>query len=69
MAVIYMKHPRHGSKVAIDEAEAIYDEMHGWMRYNPETLVVAAVANPAPESVEVVNEMAAPKRRGRPRAH
>lgn len=36
MAVIYLTHPVHGAKVAIAEAEAIYDESHGWMRYNPD---------------------------------
>lgn len=61
MAVIYMKHPVHGAKVATMEAEAIYDESHGWVRYNPET--PEADADDA-----VVNEMAEPKRRGRRRA-
>ena len=64
MAVIYMVHPVHGAKVAISEHEADYDEMHGWMRYNPETPEAAADEDDA----EVVNEMAEPKRRGRPRA-
>jgi len=35
MAVIYLKHPVHGSKVAIAELEAAYDETHGWVRYDP----------------------------------
>lgn len=64
MAVIYMVHPVHGAKVAISEHEADYDEMHGWMRYNPDTPDAAADE----DDVEVVNEMAEPKRRGRPRA-
>ena len=63
MAVIYLKHPVHGAKVATLEAEAIYDESNGWMRYDPVTPVQAA-----DEDDEIVNEMAAPKRRGRPRA-
>jgi hypothetical protein len=37
MAVIYMQHPNHGSKVATLEEEAVYDEQNGWVRYNPET--------------------------------
>lgn len=65
MAVIYMKHPRHGAKVAISEHEAIFDEMNGWTRYDPNTPVKAVEADTAP--AEVVNEMAEPKRRGRPR--
>lgn len=37
MAVIYMKHPVHGAKVATMELEAVADEANGWIRYNPET--------------------------------
>lgn len=63
MAVIYLVHEKHGAKVAISEEEAFLDEMSGWERYNPGT---------PDEEVDVdeepVNEMAAPKRRGRPRA-
>ena len=65
MSVIYMIHPVHGAKVAISEHEANYDEMHGWTRYNPETPDTAADE----DDEEVVNELAAPKRRGRPRAN
>ena len=65
MSVIYMVHPVHGAKVAISEHEAEYDEMHGWMRYNPDTPAEADDE----DDVEVVNEMAEPKRRGRPRAN
>ena len=36
MAVIYLRHPDHGCKVACVEAEADYDEKSGWARYNPE---------------------------------
>lgn len=31
--VIYLKHPIHGNKVAIDESEAKADEANGWERY------------------------------------
>lgn len=64
MSVIYLVHPQHGAKVAISDHEAEYDEMHGWMRYDPDTPDAAGEDEPAP----VVNEMAEPKRRGRPRA-
>lgn len=33
MAVIYLKHERHGTKVACSEDEAKHDEGHGWTRY------------------------------------
>jgi hypothetical protein len=33
MAVIYLKHPAHGHKVACSDFEADYDETLGWERY------------------------------------
>lgn len=36
MAVIYLKHPDHGVKIATMDMEAEYDESNGWVRYNPE---------------------------------
>jgi hypothetical protein len=33
--VIYLKHPIHGTKVAIAENEAEEDEKNGWVVYNP----------------------------------
>ena len=50
--VIYLRHPDHGTKVACAESEAVYDEQHGWVRYDLED-----VEPP-------VNEMRRP--RGRP---
>ena len=38
MAIIYLSHFIHGTKVATLEAEAEYDEKHGWVRYNPATV-------------------------------
>ena len=57
MAVIYLSHPVHGAKVATMEAEAIYDEMNGWTRYDPETQ--------SSDADENANAMT--PRRGRPR--
>jgi hypothetical protein len=34
MAVIYLRHSIHGSKVACSDWEADYDEQHGWERYD-----------------------------------
>jgi hypothetical protein len=34
MAVIYLRHPVHGTKVACLEAEAVYDEKNGWVRFD-----------------------------------
>ena len=55
MPTIYLKHPRHGTKVAVSELEAQFDESHGWDRYT---------LGEAPES-EPVNELRV--QRGRPR--
>lgn len=68
MSVIYMVHPQHGAKVAISEEEANYDEMFGWERYDPATPEPAADDDEGEEDFAPVNEMAAPKRRGRPRS-
>jgi hypothetical protein len=55
---IYLRHPRHGTKVAISEMEARGDEENGWVRYNPDT--------PSDDdAAPVVNELEV-RRRGRP---
>lgn len=56
MAHIYLSHPIHGTKIAAMEQEAIYDETHGWTRYDPDTLSSDAAIS--------ANELAV-KRRGR----
>jgi len=33
--MIYLQHFIHGTKVALCEQEAAYDEKHGWVRYEP----------------------------------
>jgi hypothetical protein len=35
MAIIYLRHPQHGSKVASMEAEVEHDSKHGWKEYDP----------------------------------
>jgi hypothetical protein len=37
MPLIYLKHPKHGTKIATIEMEAVYDEKNGWVRYTPDT--------------------------------
>jgi hypothetical protein len=51
--IIHLKHPVHGNKIAIAEAEAEADEKNGWERYIPGEEV-------APNELVVA-------RRGRPR--
>lgn len=73
---IYLEHPRHGQKVAISEQEAVYDEKNGWKRFSPARRVVDPLPGepvPAPingsddeEMPAFLNQLAAPKRRGRP---
>jgi hypothetical protein len=73
MTTIYLMHPKHGVKVATMEAEAQYDEMNGWRRFELEDLQddVVDVLEPdaiLPEAEVEANVMAeAPRRRGRPR--
>ena len=45
---IYLKHPKHGSKVAIADEEANEDIKNGWVRYT--------LGAPEPEA-EPVNEL------------
>lgn len=52
MAVIYLRHPVYGTKVACLDSEANYDKTHGWEVYDPSEAPVTP-----PE----------PVRRGRPR--
>ena len=59
MATIYLKHFIHGIKIATLEAEAEYDEQHGWIRYNPDEPVQEPEQDAAPTNQLV--------RRGRPR--
>ena len=61
MAEIYLSHPRHGVKIASLEMEAQHDEMHGWVRFDPN--------EPDLSDVEVEDNVMAetPRRRGRPR--
>jgi len=33
--MIYLRHERHGEKIANAEMEAEYDEQNGWRRYTP----------------------------------
>ena len=36
MAVIYLRHPKHGVKIATMDLEADYDEQNGWERFDPD---------------------------------
>ena len=50
MPIIYMKHPVHGSKVAISHLEAEEDEKNGWEVYNLDTLLTPFEAAPIVEA-------------------
>jgi len=50
---IYLSHPKHGSKVAISDMEAAFDERNGWKRYTPSDA-------PAVDSEPVNNLVTAP---------
>jgi len=36
MSVFYMKHKKHGTKVATEEAEVEHDKKRGWVEFDPE---------------------------------
>ena len=59
MPIIYLQHPKHGTKVANMDLEAEFDEQNGWERYNPDTPL-------APEAAAPANELEVKRRRGRP---
>lgn len=57
--MIYLKHELHGSKIAICEQEAEYDEQNGWVRYNSSTpsdpaIEIAPVEDAAPVAKQEV---------------
>jgi hypothetical protein len=60
MAVIYLRHPTHGAKVAISDMEADHDRENGWEVYDPDSLSVDL----ASDELEPVNELQ-PRRRSR----
>lgn len=65
--VIYLKHPKHGTKVAVSDDEAKADEKVGWVRFQvgtlltPETPALDADKISAPQELDVVREMWAEK--------
>lgn len=63
MAVIYLRHPIHGAKVASLDIEAEYDKQRGWEEFDP----TASVDDSTEPEPEVVNSLSEPRRRGRPR--
>lgn len=44
--VIYLRHPVHGTKVAISNQEAEYDKGFGWEEFNPEEKIEQPIATP-----------------------
>ena len=56
MALIYLKHPDHGDKVATMDLEAEFDEQNGWVRYTHDTPSISEEV----EAVEESTEAAAP---------
>ena len=65
MAVIYLRHPEFGSKVATMDAEAEYDKEHGYEEYDPVMGAAEVEDEVEIEEVAPVNKLQ-PKRRGRP---
>lgn len=67
MPLIYLRHPVHGTKVAIMEQEAKYDQQNGWVRYTHDTPSVSeeieTVEEPAVEEAAPVNTLEVKRRR------
>lgn len=61
MAVIYLRHPTHGTKVAISEIEAYNDFENGWEEFDPTMPMV----DEPPPMLETINQLQ-PRRKGRP---
>ena len=61
---IYLKHPVHGTKVAVSTPEAEADEQNGWVRYDIDT----PSAPEESEDAAPANELEVKRRRGRPPA-
>ena len=57
---IYLKHQKHGIKIASIELEAIADEKNGWVRYTPDTPAIDSSADAVPMNALGI-------KRGRPR--
>ena len=70
MPVIYLKHPKHGAKVATNVDEARTDISNGWAIFTPG--VKAIEPTPAPSQAEpdapTINALPSRRGRGRPRA-
>ena len=61
MAVIYLKHPEHGVKVACLDLEAEADIENGWERFDPEQVtpqVDNAIVRRRSRNMKVNNEEA-----------
>lgn len=56
MSVIYLRHDKHGTKVASWELEAKEDEKKGWVRFTPGSTVT--VASSSETTAVVVDEKA-----------
>lgn len=74
MAVIYLRHPDHGAKVAISDMEAENDMANGWEEFDPTKPEIdfapeadVIVEDIAPVEPEPVNELQSRRRARRPR--
>ena len=57
MSVIYMRHERHGNKVAISEMEAVADESNGWERYSVPSGTVTVTPTPEEPHVSTLDDL------------
>lgn len=55
--IIYMRHERHGNKIAMCELEAQQDEENGWTRYDAGALMTPEEPAPVVEYVETIEDL------------
>jgi hypothetical protein len=59
----YLRHPVHGTKVAISDLEVAMDYENGWEEYDPSERAVQEETSAPSESVLVGNELKARRKR------
>jgi hypothetical protein len=59
----YLRHPVHGTKVAISDMEMAADFEHGWEEYDPLELIAQGEAPAAEDSAQPGNELRARRKR------
>jgi len=60
---IYLRHPVHGTKVAISDMEVVMDCENGWEEYDPLEPAMQEETSASSEPISVGNELKARRKR------